>query len=101
LASVLDDHHGARGVVGDAVRSGTQQVVLEQVPLVADDHEVEAALVRVANDQVSRMPGTDVDFELDLFLPRLLPCQSSKRLEEHVLLPLHLVDLADRGRIRR
>jgi hypothetical protein len=67
---------------------------------VADHDEVEASFVGSAHDQLGGVPGQDVDLEIDACFARLVACQPRDRAEELVLLPLHLVDLADRRRAR-
>ena len=46
--------------MGHAVRRRAEQVVLEEVALVADDDEVEASVGRVAHDQLGGVPGEDL-----------------------------------------
>src|SRR6266536_5596354 len=76
-----------------------EQVVLEEVALVADDDQVEVSFAGVADDQLGGVPGQYLYLEIDPFLSRLVACEAGDRAEELVLLALYLVDLADRRRV--
>jgi hypothetical protein len=94
----IDDHHRAVGVLGDPVGGRAEQVVAQEVALVAEHDQVVLLFLSDADDQLGRVPGAaELDLQLDAGSGGLLACRVEQAPEEGVLLAAYLVDLADRG----
>ncbi len=87
-------------MLGHAVGRRAEQVVAQEVAAVAEDHEVEAPSGCEVRDDLGGMPGAQLDGELDPGLLGLLTCPKREGVEEEVLLPLDLVNLAHGRRVR-
>src|ERR1017187_4814081 len=96
-----DDHHRAGSLLCDPVGGRAEEVVAQEVAAVPEDDEVVTAFGGHAGDQLGRMPGADVDVELDPGVPHVPLRPRGERREEDILLALHLLDLPDRRSIRR
>jgi hypothetical protein len=97
IGRLLDDHHGAVGMLGDAVGGGAEEVVAQEVTLVAEDDQVGVGLVGDADDQLGCVAGVELDVELDAGRFGLPAGVGEQPLEEGVLLAFHFVDFADGG----